>query len=127
MTSPSMISELIADNKTENTIQPINDNFTKSDRDFWRWVRESYTVSSNIVNLNNGGVSPQPQVVQDTHNKYYSMANEAPSYYMWRIIDAGREHLRENLANLAGVSPEEIAINRNSTEGLNTIIFGLNL
>lgn len=127
MTSPSMISELIADNKTENTIQPINDNFTKSDRDFWRWVRESYTVSSNIVNLNNGGVSPQPQVVQDTHNKYYSMANEAPSYYMWRIIDAGREPLRENLANLAGVSPDEIAINRNSTEGLNTIIFGLNL
>jgi selenocysteine lyase/cysteine desulfurase len=46
---------------------------------------------------------------------------------MWRILDAGREALRSKLADVAGVSPEEIAINRNSTEGLNNIIFGLNL
>jgi len=30
------------------------------DEDFWGWVRESYTTSPNIINLNNGGVSPQP-------------------------------------------------------------------
>jgi selenocysteine lyase/cysteine desulfurase len=94
---------------------------------FWNWVRDSYTVSRNILNLNNGGVSPQPKITQDAQDKYNRMANEAPSYYMWRILDAGREPLRENLAQLAGCSPEEIAINRNSTEGLNTIIFGLNL
>lgn len=46
---------------------------------------------------------------------------------MWRILDQGREALRIKLADLAGVSPEEIAINRNATEGLNSIIFGLNL
>ncbi len=46
---------------------------------------------------------------------------------MWRIIDQGREPLRENLAALAGCSKEEIAINRNSSEGLETIIFGLPL
>jgi selenocysteine lyase/cysteine desulfurase len=46
---------------------------------------------------------------------------------MWRVLDAGREPLREKLASLSGCSPEEIAINRNSTEGLNSIIFGLNL
>jgi selenocysteine lyase/cysteine desulfurase len=46
---------------------------------------------------------------------------------MWRILDQGREGLREKLANLCGVLPEEIAINRNATEGLNTVIFGLNL
>ena len=98
-----------------------------SDEIFWNWVRDSYTVSRNILNLNNGGVSPQPKITQDAQEKYNRMSNEAPSYYMWRIIDAGREPLRDSLAQLSGCSPEEIAINRNSTEGLNTIIFGLNL
>lgn len=98
-----------------------------TDEDFWGWVRESYTASANIINLNNGGVSPQPKVVQDAHIKYYELCNEGPSYYMWRILDNGRESLRMKLAELAGVSPEEIAIDRNSTEALNTIIFGLNL
>jgi len=98
-----------------------------ADEVYWNWVRDSYTVSRNILNLNNGGVSPQPKVTQDAQDKYNRMSNEAPSYYMWRILDAGREPLRNSLAQLAGCSPEEIAINRNSTEGLNTIIFGLNL
>jgi selenocysteine lyase/cysteine desulfurase len=105
----------------------MDKDMSASDQVFWNWVRDSYTVSRNILNLNNGGVSPQPKVTQDAQDKYNRMSNEAPSYYMWRILDAGREPLRENLAQLAGCSPEEIAINRNSTEGLNTIIFGLNL
>jgi selenocysteine lyase/cysteine desulfurase len=46
---------------------------------------------------------------------------------MWRVLDQGREPMRDRLAALAGCLPEEIAINRNTTEGLNTIIFGLNL
>ena len=62
--------------------------------------------------------------VQDAHIRFYQYCNEAPTYYMWRILDQGREALRIKLADLAGVSPEEIAINRNATEGLNSIIFG---
>lgn len=98
-----------------------------SDEDLWAWVREAYTVSPNIINLNNGGVAPQPKVVQDAHIRYYQYCNEAPSYYMWQILDQGREPLREKLAGLCGCDKEEVAINRNSTEGLNTVIFGLNL
>lgn len=95
--------------------------------DFWGWVRESYTISANLINLNNGGVSPQPKVVQDAHIRNYQLSNEAPSFYMWRVLDQQREGLRNKLAELCGVSPEEIAINRNTTEGLNTVIFGLDL
>ena len=84
-------------------------------------------MSPNIINFNNGGVAPQPKVVQDAMIRYYQYCNEAPSYYMWQILDQGREPLRLKLAELCGCSPEEIAINRNSTEGLNTVIFGLNL
>lgn len=95
--------------------------------DFWGWVRENYTISANLINLNNGGVSPQPKVVQDAHIRNYQYSNEAPSYYMWRILNEQREGLRQKLAGLCGVMPEEIAINRNTTEGLNSIIFGLDL
>ncbi|MEY3152480.1 MAG: hypothetical protein RLZZ333_1077 [Bacteroidota bacterium] len=98
-----------------------------SDDYLWAWIREAYTVSPNIINLNNGGVAPQPKVVQDAHIRYYQYCNEAPSYYMWQILDQGREPLRERLAHLCGCDTEEVAINRNATEGLNTVIFGLNL
>lgn len=105
----------------------LDDVDAMTDEDFWGWVKEQYTVSPNLLNLNNGGVSPQPKVVQDAHIRFYQYANEGPSYYMWRILDDGREALRGKLAELAGCSAEEIAINRNATEGLNSIIFGLNL
>jgi selenocysteine lyase/cysteine desulfurase len=98
-----------------------------SDDDFWSYIQECYTVSPNIMNLNNGGVSPQPRMVQETFEKYNRLCNEGPSYYMWRILDQGREALRADLADLAGCESGEIAINRNTTEGMNNIIYGLNL
>jgi selenocysteine lyase/cysteine desulfurase len=113
--------------KQLHKLEGLSLNEGSEQEDFWSWIRQSYTTSPNIINLNNGGVSPQPKVVQDAHIRYYQYCNEAPTYYMWRILDQGREALRIKLADLAGVSPEEIAINRNATEGLNSIIFGLNL
>lgn len=98
-----------------------------ADEDFWYYIQQSFTVSPGIINLNNGGVSPAPKTVQEAMKRYYDLSNEAPSYYMWRILDQGREPLRANLARIAGCSPEEIAINRNSSEGLETVIFGLQL
>jgi selenocysteine lyase/cysteine desulfurase len=95
--------------------------------DFWGWVQQSYTTSPNIMNLNNGGVSPQPKVVQDAFVRYNQLCNEAPSYYMWQILDQGRTALREDMATFAGCQPEEIAFNRNTTEAINQIIFGLSL
>lgn len=98
-----------------------------TEEEFWYYIQQSFTVASGIINLNNGGVSPAPKTVQDAMKRYYDLSNEAPSYYMWRILDQGREPLRKNMAKLAGCSPEEITINRNSSEGLETIIFGLQL
>jgi selenocysteine lyase/cysteine desulfurase len=95
--------------------------------DFWSVIQRSYSVNPDIINLNNGGVSPAPIVVQQAVERYNQLSNEGPSYYMWQILDQGREPLRQKLAHLAGVKPDEIAIDRNSTEALNTIIFGLPL
>jgi selenocysteine lyase/cysteine desulfurase len=98
-----------------------------TDEDFWYYIQQAFTVSPYLINLNNGGVSPAPKTVQDAMKRYYDLSNEAPSYYMWRELERGKEPLRKNLARLAGCSTEEIAINRNASEGLETIIFGLQL
>ena len=108
-------------------VQDLSPSELASEEDFWYYVQQSFTVSPGLINLNNGGVSPAPKTVQDAVKRYYDLSNEAPSYYMWRILDQGREPLRNNLAKLAGCSPEEIAMNRNSSEGLETVIFGLQL
>lgn len=98
-----------------------------SEEEFWYSVQQAYTVSSGLINLNNGGVSPSPRVVQEAMKRYHDLSNEAPSYYMWRILDMGREPLRRELARLAGADKEEIAIHRNASEALETVIFGLPL
>lgn len=95
--------------------------------DYWSVIQQAYTVNPDPINLNNGGVSPAPLVVQQAVARYNDLSNEGPSYYMWSILDQGREPLRAKLAQLAGAQPGEIAIDRNSTEALNTIIYGLDL
>lgn len=97
------------------------------DEEFWYYVQQAYTTSSGIINLNNGGVAPSPKSVQEAMKRYHDISNEAPSYYMWRIVDQGREPLRNSLAKLAGTDAEEIAIHRNASEALETVIFGLDL
>lgn len=107
-----------------NKLSPLE---AATDEELWARMAQSYTVSPNILNLNNGGVSPQPKVVQDAVNRYYQLSNEAPSYYMWQILDKGREAVRRKLADLAGCSPDEVAINRNTTEAMATVTWGLTL
>ncbi|HSR37713.1 MAG TPA: aminotransferase class V-fold PLP-dependent enzyme [Phnomibacter sp.] len=114
----------------KQAFQLLDENNPQSDatnEEFWTIFQQAYTVNPNIINLNNGGVSPAPRVVQEALRRYNDMANEGPSYYMWRIMDQGREPLRSKLAQLGGCDPEEIAINRNTTEALLTVIYGLPL
>ncbi|MES2331973.1 MAG: aminotransferase class V-fold PLP-dependent enzyme [Bacteroidota bacterium] len=108
-------------------VQGLSPEAVTADEDYWGVIQQSYTVDSNLIILNNGGVSPSPRVVQEAVERYNKLSNQGPSYYMWRILDQGREPLRQKLAVLAGCSPEEIAINRNASEALNTVIYGLDL
>jgi len=117
-------SELSDLNRTRQDLTPEE---LATDEDYWSVIQQAYTVNPAIINLNNGGVSPSPRIVQEAVERYNKLANEGPSYYMWHILDQGREPLRQKLADLAGCEPEEIAVNRNSTEALNTVIFGMDL
>lgn len=95
--------------------------------DFWEAIRASYEIPHDLINLNNAGVSPQPLPVKRNFFKLHNKANLAPSYYMWRKIDKRRPEVRERLADLLGAKPTEIALNRNATEALNTLIWGVPL
>ena len=110
-----------------NDVADIDPGQLADDEEFWYYVQQSYTVTSQLINLNNGGVAPSPKPVQEAMKRLHDISNEAPSYYMWRIVDLGREPLRRNLARIAGCDTEEIAIQRNASESLETVIFGLNL
>jgi selenocysteine lyase/cysteine desulfurase len=125
----SLFNEVYAADITcaNKKVEGISADKVATDEDYWATIQQAYTVNPNLINLNNGGVSPSPKVVQDAVERYNRLSNEGPSYYMWRILDQGREPLREKLAELAGCDADEIAINRNATEALNTVIFGLNL
>ena len=41
-----------------------------ADEDYWSIIQQSYTVSPDIINLNNGGVSPSPRIVQEALERY---------------------------------------------------------
>ena len=125
----SLFNQLFAKdfNAAANKVKDLSALQLADDEDYWTTIQQAFTVNPNIINLNNGGVSPAPRVVQEAVERYNKLSNEGPSYFMWGILDQGREPLRKKLAELGGCDAEEIAINRNSTEALNTIIYGLEL
>jgi len=97
------------------------------DEDFWREIQQAFTVDRSIINLNNGGVSPSPRIVQDAMRRYVEYSNEAPVYTMWRVLEPQIESVRRQLAAAFGCDAEEMAITRNASESLETCIFGLDL
>ena len=125
----SLFNQLLAKDfkEAEKKIEDLSPEQAAGDEDYWATIEQAYTVNPNIIDLNNGGVSPSPSIVQEAVERYNKLSNEGPSYFMWRILDQGREPLRQKLAELAGCDAEEIAIDRNATEALNTIIYGLDL
>ncbi|NGP77268.1 aminotransferase class V-fold PLP-dependent enzyme [Balneolaceae bacterium YR4-1] len=98
-----------------------------SDEDFWFEVQQAFTVDRSLVNLNNGGVSPAPAIVQEAMKDHLDFSNEAPAYTMWRILEPQREQVRKQLARLFNCDDEEIAITRNASEGLQICQFGFDL
>jgi selenocysteine lyase/cysteine desulfurase len=98
-----------------------------ADEDYWREIQQAFTVDRSLVNLNNGGVSPSPRVVQDAMRRYLDRSNEAPVYTMWQLLEPQVESVRARLAAAFGCDPEEMAITRNASESLETCILGLDL
>jgi isopenicillin-N epimerase len=97
------------------------------DEDFWREIQEAFTLDRTLTNLNNGGVSPSPRVVQEAMARYLAISNEAPAVTMWQWLEPQVEEVRERLAADFGCDPEEMAITRNASEALEIVQLGIPL
>jgi isopenicillin-N epimerase len=97
------------------------------DEDFWLEIQQAFTLDRALINLNNGGVSPSPRVVQEAMRRYLEYSNTAPAYTMWQILEPEIEAVRHRLAASFGCDPEEMAITRNASEALEIVQLGIPL
>jgi isopenicillin-N epimerase len=97
------------------------------DEDFWRDIREAFTLDRTIVNLNNGGVCPSPRVVHEAVKRYLDISNQAPVYHMWQVLEPNLETVRRRLAAEFGCDSEELAVTRNASEALQIAQLGIDL
>jgi selenocysteine lyase/cysteine desulfurase len=97
------------------------------DESFWMEIQQAFTVDRSLVNLNNGGVSPAPAIVQEAMKRHLDYSNEAPVYTMWRILEPQTEAVRARIARAFHCDKEEIALTRNASEGLQICQLGMDL
>ena len=100
---------------------------TARDESYWFEVQQAFTADRSLINLNSGGVSPSPAIVQEAMKRYLDYSNAAPVYTMWRILEPQREGVRRRMARYAACSEEEIAFTRNASEGLEICQLGFDL
>ena len=127
LTTPSIASLLRTVQAASNSVAHLTPQQAAVDEDFWATIQNSFTVTRGIINLNNGGVSPSPRIVTEALVRYIWQQEDATAYTMWQILEPQSETIRTGLAELFGCDREEIAITRNASESLETLLLGLDL
>ena len=74
---PTLTAKAIAEDVSDallslNRLSPMQ---ASEDEELWQRIAQAYTVSPNLINLNNAGVSPQPKVVQDALDRLNRYSN----------------------------------------------------
>lgn len=94
------------------------------DEPFWAAVRAKFRLTSDYINLENGYYCFQPEETLEAFIAHVRAVNLAGSHYMRTRKDSDKLRVRTRLAALAGCSPDELIITRNTTESLDTVIAG---
>jgi selenocysteine lyase/cysteine desulfurase len=114
MFSPHILSRLAS-------AQPVA---LAQDEAFWKELRGKYRLTPDYINLENGYFSMQSEPVLEAFIASVRRVNyEAARYFRTVRVD-DKARVRNQLATLAGCSPEELIITRNTTESLDTVISG---
>jgi selenocysteine lyase/cysteine desulfurase len=98
-----------------------------ADEPFWRDLTRDWAPSPEFINLEYGYFHAAPLPVLEVELRAAREINRRNSYYKRFEMRDDQEAARTALARVAGTSPEEIAIVRNATEALNTVILGVDL
>ena len=123
MTNPTLMAKALSKIKSATG----NPKEIARDETYWREIQQGYTADRGIVNLNNGGVSPSPAIVQEAMKRHLDFSNTSPAYSMWQILEPQREPVRRRMARFFNCDPEEIALTRNASEGLQICQNGFDL
>ncbi len=126
--SSSTVSSLLREiHAAARAVEHLSPEEAARDEDFWFTIQQAFSVTRGLVNLNNGGVSPSPRIVTEALVRYIWQQEDATAYTMWQILEPQSETIRTGLAELFGCDREEIAITRNASESLETLLFGFDL
>jgi selenocysteine lyase/cysteine desulfurase len=98
-----------------------------TDEQHWRRVATLWAPAPDFTNLEYGYFHAAALPVLEAELRMARSINTRNSHYKRIQASADREAARTALAAVAGVAPEEIAITRNATESLDTLILGLDL
>lgn len=97
-----------------------------TDGKYWDAIRKYYLFQDDLIMMNNGTLGPMPEPVFNTLVKYFKVQATNP-YDSYNFLPVLKGAVRSKLARFIGASRDEIAINRNTTEGMNLIAGGLDL
>ena len=90
-------------------------------------LREQIPSCQRMIYMNTGWSGPSPTSVVEAIERRLEYENdEGPTSPP--VLDSGRElqqRARESVASLLNVSPQEICVTQNTTDGLNTVLNGL--
>ena len=98
----------------------------QSDEDFWLEVRKGYRLKPDYINLENGYYCMLPESTLETYLELIREVNYHASWYMRTEQWDNKDKSAKALAEVAGCSPEELVITRNTTESLDLVIAGQN-
>ena len=91
-----------------------------TDEDVWADVARAYRLGGRYIILNGGGNNPHPAAVVDPLNRYDQLTSTAPRPHNY-VFQGRIDTHRRRLVKLFGCEPNELAITRNTTEGLNIV------
>ena len=95
------------------------------DNAFWEQIRQQYILKPDYINLENGYYNFLPQAILNKYIEHIKEINYQGSYYMRTVQWENKQKSVIALAQIAGCTPEELIITRNTTESLDTIIGGI--
>ena len=96
------------------------------DETFWTGIRGNYRLKPDYINLENGYYSILPQETLENYVNHIREVNYQCSYYMRTVQFDNKKLAASKLAAVAGCSPDELIITRNTTESLDMVIGGMN-
>ena len=95
-----------------------------ADDKFWNQIRTQYMLKPDYINLENGFYNFIPQPTLEKYIQHIRDINYQGSFYMRTVQRDNKKRMAAKLAAVAGCSPEELIITRNTTESLDLIIAG---